>query len=245
MNMIHTMQDPDYKNLFFEHPELTMIHGEPTTAGLLTLRNEVKANAMTVHTTLGGGANGHLGLVMDVLAYALIPGTRPYVRPVHPGALTIPNNATQYQIAQQRDAHAEATRLFREANAVERVLVQQIVAAIEPQFLKAIRNSVTSRITRTIPEIFDYLFKTYGNVTRTELSELKQRVENMQFIASEPVDVIITEIDDLADIAEIAKSPLTDSQKIDLAYPAAHNQVFIYPWQVKSETSGPADLGKF
>ena len=77
--MINSMQDLDYKNPFFEFPELTRIHGEPTTAGLLTLRNEVNANVMTVHTTLGGGTHGHLGLVIDVLAHALIPGTQPYV----------------------------------------------------------------------------------------------------------------------------------------------------------------------
>lgn len=98
-----------------------------------------------------------------------------------------------------------------------------MVGSIETKFLKAIRNFITTRITRTIPEIFDYLFKTYGNVTRQELSELKQRVETRQFIASEPVDVVITEIDDLAGIAKIGKSPLTDQQKIDIAYLILHH----------------------
>ena len=57
-------QEPDYKKQFFEHPELTKIHHEPDTQNLIIIRNEVKANAMTVHTTLGGGAYGHLGLVL-------------------------------------------------------------------------------------------------------------------------------------------------------------------------------------
>ena len=101
--MASSLQDPDYKNNFFQHPELTRIHGEPTTAALIILRNEVKANAMTVSTTLGGGAQGHLGLVVDALTYATIPNTQPYIRPVHPDPLVLAQNATQYQIALPRD----------------------------------------------------------------------------------------------------------------------------------------------
>ena len=87
--MASSLQDPDYKNNFFQHPELTRIHGEPTTAALIILRNEVKANAMTVFTTLGGGAHGHLGLVVDAPTYATIPNTQPYIRPVYPGPLNL------------------------------------------------------------------------------------------------------------------------------------------------------------
>ena len=54
--------DINYKNTHFEHPELTRIHGIPTTADLITLQHEVQANLSTVHTTLGGGYLGHLGL---------------------------------------------------------------------------------------------------------------------------------------------------------------------------------------
>ena len=77
--MPQQLQDQDYKNNFFEYPECTRIHGEPTTATLLTLRNEIKANAQTVDTVLGGGANGHLGLVTRGASYATIPDTAPYV----------------------------------------------------------------------------------------------------------------------------------------------------------------------
>eukprot|EP00957_Ditylum_brightwellii_P058044 4401828-Ditylum_brightwellii.AAC.1 len=52
----------NYKNNYFEYPELTPIHGEPTTAALLNLRSKVRSNAQLVDTTLGGGANRHLGL---------------------------------------------------------------------------------------------------------------------------------------------------------------------------------------
>eukprot|EP00957_Ditylum_brightwellii_P044837 3401784-Ditylum_brightwellii.AAC.1 len=51
--------DIDYKNNYFECPEINPIHGKLTTAALLNLFNEVCSNAQLVDYTIGGGANGH------------------------------------------------------------------------------------------------------------------------------------------------------------------------------------------
>ena len=67
--IMNTSQDIDYKNNLFEHPELTRIVGEPTTATLITLQAEVRDNAQSVQSDLGGGANGHLGLVCTPTIY--------------------------------------------------------------------------------------------------------------------------------------------------------------------------------
>ena len=55
-----TKTDPDYKNMYFEFPELTRIQGQPTTADLITIQRQIRANASTVHSILGGGHNGLL-----------------------------------------------------------------------------------------------------------------------------------------------------------------------------------------
>ena len=184
--MNHPFHDIDFKNNIFEYPDLTRIIGEPTTAALITLRNEVKANAQAVHSTLGGGAHGHLGLVCSPETYAtLVPGNTPYIRPVNPGRLIIEGTETQYEIAQRRDEHAEALRVFQEYPGVERALIQQIVAAVEPKYLKALRNPVTNKITQSIPIIFDYLFETYGDVTPQELRHLTTQVESLNFPPNE------------------------------------------------------------
>eukprot|EP00957_Ditylum_brightwellii_P075083 5704905-Ditylum_brightwellii.AAC.1 len=108
------MKDIDYKNNCFKCPELSKIQGEPTTAALLTLRYEVHSNAQSVSTALGGGANGHLGLVCDASTYASIPGTTSYVCPAHPGPLTLPVMATQFQIAHACEQHQESLCVFPE-----------------------------------------------------------------------------------------------------------------------------------
>eukprot|EP00957_Ditylum_brightwellii_P129200 9854238-Ditylum_brightwellii.AAC.1 len=87
----------DYKNNIFEYIELTRIHGETTSATLLILKNEVKANTQPVFTMLGGGQFGHRGIVCNAAAYTNIPGTAPYLCPVQP-VLNLPTGGTQFQI---------------------------------------------------------------------------------------------------------------------------------------------------
>ena len=88
--------DIDYKNTHFEFPELTRIHGQPTTADLITLKRQVRANASTVHTTLGGGHNGHLGMTCNPAVYATVPNSAPYERPNAPPPLQVQPGATQF-----------------------------------------------------------------------------------------------------------------------------------------------------
>ena len=48
------------------------ILGEPTYMQLAKLRNALKANAASVPSTRGGGANGYLGIVVSDAVYATI-----------------------------------------------------------------------------------------------------------------------------------------------------------------------------
>ena len=54
----------NYKDSYFENPVLTTIRGEPTYETLHHLRSELKANAISVPTTLGGVNHGYLGMVL-------------------------------------------------------------------------------------------------------------------------------------------------------------------------------------
>ena len=73
----------------FERANLTPIRGEPTYEKVHKLWNEVKANAHSMYSNLGGGSHGHLGLVLTTEKYADI-STTDFTRPDHPGPLAIP-----------------------------------------------------------------------------------------------------------------------------------------------------------
>eukprot|EP00957_Ditylum_brightwellii_P017943 1351897-Ditylum_brightwellii.AAC.1 len=64
-------------------------------ASLLTLCNEIWANAQAVSTTLGSKQHGHLGLVMTAQDYTLVPSTTAYIQPPQP-ILILPQNGMQY-----------------------------------------------------------------------------------------------------------------------------------------------------
>jgi hypothetical protein len=84
---------PNYHKVYFEFKELTMIHGELTFKALKTLSKELKDNAQSVLSTLGGMCHGHLGLVLSPAAYGLINEVA-YKIPHHLSQLVIPPNTT-------------------------------------------------------------------------------------------------------------------------------------------------------
>ena len=73
----------------FLYPTLTKVHGALDYVTLKILEKEVAANAASIQSDLGGGQNGHLGLVKSPAAYTNICAT-PYVRHINPGHLNIP-----------------------------------------------------------------------------------------------------------------------------------------------------------
>ena len=54
-----------------------------------------------------------------------------------------------------------------------------MIAALDAKYIKVLRDPITNKITRSIPEFFEHLFNAYGHVTPTELYKLKQKVESM------------------------------------------------------------------
>ena len=147
--MNHLNYTMDYKNTIFEKPELAHVHGEPTMANLLTLRNELQANSQAVPTTLGGGRHNHLSLVMTPQDYALIPNTTAYIRPPQL-LLILPQNRTQYQITQAKEQYYNKLRMFNEVNTVEKILIQQIVDAIDSKYLTSLTSLITSSINMVV-----------------------------------------------------------------------------------------------
>ena len=63
-------------------------------------------NAQTVHSDLGSGAFGHLGLVLSPDRYAMISNAE-YHRATHPGQCIIPAGTTQHMARTIRDQHTE------------------------------------------------------------------------------------------------------------------------------------------
>ena len=117
-----------------------------------------------------------------------------------------------------RDAHKEALRVFCEVKGVDKALLQQIIEAVEPQYLSALRNCQTNSITMPLHDLLTYLTNIYGRVTPQMLADKTQQVDQMTYLIQLLIDVIFNAVDDLADYAELAGTPLTQAQTVNQAY---------------------------
>ena len=69
------------KDTFFQHKLLTRIQHRPSYESLQNCLNELKANASSVPTILGGGMHGHLGLVLSDATYGTLTNNVLFVTP--------------------------------------------------------------------------------------------------------------------------------------------------------------------
>ena len=208
----------NFRENYFQHPELTKIIGEPTFESLTTPINELKSNAQSVHSTLGGGAHGHLGLVLTPTDYAVVAPMTPYVRPLFPGVFRLPANVTDTQAQILREQHRESLRQFQEVEAIHNALVQQVLKAVDDMYLKPLRNPITNGINVPLNQILEYLVRTYGALTPKQFQAKQQELQQFRYDIALPVDVVFTPIDDLAYMAHFARQPMSEENKIGLAY---------------------------
>ena len=224
---------PNYRETLFEYPDLTKIHGEPTYESLRLIQNQLKANARSIHTYLGGGQLGHLGLVLTPAQYALL-SPHPYVRPPRPPPLVLPAYQLPHVVQTAQNRHNDQVKLFNECNNVEQALRQQIVKAVDDAFLTALRNRLTNTIDVAIPVILDYLFTNHGRVSPAMLQAEEKAVKEMYYDITHPIDVIFNKVEDLNDLSIAARADYSEQQLINIAYVIINNtakyQHYIRDW---------------
>jgi hypothetical protein len=98
---------PSVNDTYFQHKVLTKVHGTPTYETLMTLSTELKANASSVPSTLGGGLYGHLGLILSAERYATLANSVPWINPGNPGPFAPPAGATAAQLEAAKDVWRE------------------------------------------------------------------------------------------------------------------------------------------
>ena len=93
---------------FFEHKTLQKIHGEPNTKSLQKLFKQLRKNARSVQSTLGGGGQyGHLFMVMSEDEWNNLPGTVPVDVPQDPGPFELDGRTRPAEISVVEKAHED------------------------------------------------------------------------------------------------------------------------------------------
>ena len=209
---------PSVNDTYFQHKVLTRIHGQPTYDTLQTLSTEIKANAASVPSTLGGGSYGHLGLVLSPDRYATLANAVPWISPVNPGPFDPPAVGTAAQIDAAKDVWRGLKLSFDLCQATEKALIAQVVESIDQIYLRALLNRTTGQYSTDLRAVLQHLFATHGKITPQQVKAKEMSTYHMHYDISQPVDTVFNTIDDLTDLAEHALSPMTQQQMIDMAY---------------------------
>lgn len=212
----------DYINTYFQFKELTKIHGAPTYESLQEIKDQLKANAASVTSNLGGGVNGHLGLVLSPVEYTNVSSIE-YQHPPHPGKLAIPSTAKSNAATRLTAKHAEALREFREVIDVKQALIKQIVKAVDMTYIKSLRDVDTNTIKKEVHEIMAHLFRRYGKVTPEKLQKEEMQVKAYVYNLQEPLVVLFDKVEDLTKLAQAAKMPYTKAQIINMGIQLIRN----------------------
>ena len=115
-------------------------------------------------------------------------------------------------------AHDKNLRVFHEVRQVEQALIQQIVTAVEEQYIIAmLKNCDTGQFIGNVLQIFQYLQNTYGTISPSQLSQFEKDVTEMHYDPVTPVDNIFNKVEDLLEYGDLVK-PFSQPQAIAKAY---------------------------
>ena len=84
--------------------------------------NWSKTTALYVHSNLWGSTHRHLGLLMMNTKYATLSNF-PYIRPVHPGILRIPNSVTCVALHEHKQVYKKNLWVFQKVHGVKQDLI--------------------------------------------------------------------------------------------------------------------------
>ena len=199
----------------FEFPILTKIMGNLNYPVLKKLKDEVKADASAIYSELGGGGNGHLGLVTNATEYASV-NTIAYTRHVQPTRPTITSAMLPHTVQKKLDEYKENKEAFKEMTNLEKALLNIISQAVPEMYLKPYRNEHSNAITTPIPDIFNDLMAIYGVVPEDDLVAAESALRARVFDIAQPLVIIYNEMDDLQQLATAAGVPYTEAQFVNL-----------------------------
>ena len=196
---------------------VTKITGEPNYESLKNLKDELKANAASIPTTLGGGTHGYLGLILSPAAYATIAATQ-FIEPIYPGQHpNVPAGTSAANTSTIVRRHTEDLRQWREFKNVNTALKNQLLSALDDIYIRALKDRHVGYMNQSIRAILQHLFDNYGNITPLELEDNDTKMR-ATWDPNSPFDCLVKQIEDGQDYADDGGQPYTAEQLLRIAY---------------------------
>jgi hypothetical protein len=161
----------------FPHQVLP-VQGVPVYEALNEVKTLLKANAASVPSNRGGGANGYLSVVVSALSSmppSITNSLLFHQTPAHiPSVLLAPQPPSSGK--QCANMPNKQLREWREYTNIQGALHKQLVTVIEPIYLHARRDRHIGFNNAALRELLAFLFDTYGQITPQDLQSNQQRM---------------------------------------------------------------------
>jgi hypothetical protein len=145
------------------------IVGQPTYEAIKELHMKLNENAVKVHSNLGNGLLGYLGVTVTPAIYNTL-SAQPFVIPLSPGTAPVfPDDATGPQIANIRvifqDRFYASKKYMDVCNAISALIIE----VIDPMYFASLRLPYAGIGTRTPLQILAHLYTNYAKITSADL----------------------------------------------------------------------------
>ena len=193
----------NYAASYFKYKNPTPVQGAPTNKTLKQLKQELRANASSVKSDLGGRDHRYLGLVLTDVEYTTNVNTL-FVAPTFPTTLTIPAWSDQVTALNLREQHKDKKHAYYECKNIEKALQRHIQDAIKDKYLELLVDEDTQLITEDVPVESKCLFDTYGKVPFNEVKQKETEIRSMMFHLANSMILLFNPIKKLQTMAKLA-----------------------------------------
>ena len=198
-------------------PYIKKVEGYLTYETIEELNFQLSANTASIQSDLWGGAPDHLALTVLPTVFATLSDT-PFVISVNPGPTAdIVSYLTAAQAPSVRLDHTNTNALYIKYNNTDKALKQQLVGAVDPLYLKALRNKYTGFRSQTALTMLRHLYDNYAKISPAELP-LNADPMKKDYDANFPIESFFNQIDTAVEYGVAEGAPYTPEQIITIAF---------------------------
>jgi hypothetical protein len=201
------------------HPVLPSVPGEPDYHSLHAIRKRLRKNARSIDTHLGGGAFGHLGVIISDIAYKGISTLTAWANPPFPGRAPaeIECGGTSAHISAAKHRWEESPPAFKTYNTVQSTLKKHIITVVEPMYIEILNDDLVGFAHTTSRDMLHHLFLSYGRITAVGI---EKNFENMRkaWDPQQPVESLFGNIQYCVNFAEAGGVTIGTAQKLSSAF---------------------------
>jgi hypothetical protein len=179
----------------FPNPVLPKIDNESTFEDIQITTHLLNVNAISIPSMAGGGAHGHIGIIMSQVEYAAVSAS-PLVEPFNPNDIPIiPPGTNAMDASQLARMYAECRHIYTSRINVYQSLNKLILEAYDNMYTSQLEDYFLQYANRSALEILMHFKQTYGVINPTQLAENYNKITapiNFQ----DPIETLFKQIED-------------------------------------------------